>query len=409
MKYTIYSALPKIRSDIGLMKHVHGEDEYILMYDPLRYSRAPMILALHAIKLLDCLQKDESVTCEEIADIAYEGQVDAEAILDVISQMSDRCFLFDEVFHDTKSVIDQAFRESTTRDPFCLGTVYPEQTDAIISLLNEYKESMPVRTASQLSGIIIPHVEMAEGKQVYASVLRALEASEAPELVVLFATSHYGGEGRFIFTEKDFVTPLGITNTDKAFVKHVFDQAALPLTKDDSQHRYDHSIELVLLLLQYAYGSSSFSLLPILVNGMQDRFSFAEHPNDDGIDEIIRIIKEYCATINKRVLFVSSGDLSHIGRKFGDADQAQSLKTDVTIHDEAVMKALCDIDAKAFFARIANSADHSRICGCSPNYMLLQSMNNVQQAELLSYQWWDQPDTASAVSFCSIAYFEENS
>lgn len=409
MNYTIYSKLPKIRTDIALMKHVHGEDEYILMYDPLRYSRAPMILALHAIKLLDCLQREESVTCEEIADIAYEGQVDAEAILDVIAQMSDRCFLLDEVFHDTKSVIDQAFRESTIREPFCLGTVYPEHEDSVKALLDEYKESIPERTASQLSGIIIPHVELSEGKQVYASVLRALEASETPDLVILFATSHYGGEGRFIFTEKDFVTPLGMTKTDRTLLSHVFEHATLPLTKDDSQHRYDHSIEIVLLLLQYAYQASSFTLLPILVNGLHDRFPFVDKPNDEGIDEIIRIIKEYCANTDKRVLFVSSGDLSHIGRKFGDADQAESLKSDVTIHDEEVMRALCDNDAHAFFARIATTADHSRICGCSPNYMVLQSMSNVQQIELLSYQWWDQPDTASAVSFCSIAYFAENS
>ena len=68
MKYTIYSKLPKIRPDIALMKHVHGEDEYLLMYDPLRYSRAPMILALHALRLLDCLQKDEDQTCEIIAE-----------------------------------------------------------------------------------------------------------------------------------------------------------------------------------------------------------------------------------------------------------------------------------------------------------------------------------------------------
>ena len=409
MKYTIYSKLPRIRSDIALMKHVHGEDEYILVHDPLRYSRAPMILALHAIKLLDCLQKDECMTCEEIADIAYEGQVEPEALLDVIEQMSDRCFLLNKVFQDTKSVIDQAFKESFIRNPFCLGTVYPEHRYSVMTLMDEFKESVAKRISSQLSGIIIPHVELSEGKQVYASVLRALEASEAPDLVILFATSHYGGEGRFIFTEKDFATPLGITKTDRAFVSYVFEHAVLPLTKDDSQHRYDHSIELVLLLLQYAYQANSFMLLPILVNGLYDRFSFADNPNDEGIDEIIRIIKEYCSTTNKRVLFVSSGDLSHIGRKFGDADQAESLKSDVTIHDKELMKALCDNDAHAFFARIANTADYSRICGCSPNYMLLQSMCTVQQAELLSYQWWDQPDTSSAVSFCSIAYFAENS
>jgi AmmeMemoRadiSam system protein B len=408
MKYTIYSKLPKIRPDIALMKHVHGEDEYLLMYDPLRYSRAPMILALHALRLLDCLQKDEDQTCEIIAETAFEGQVDAESIRDVILQMSDRCFLLDDVYHDTKSVIDQTFLESNTRDPFCLGTVYPEHRDDAISLLDEIKQSASKRDRRELSGIIIPHVELSEGKDAYASALRALEASDAPDLVILFATSHYGGEGRFIFTEKDFLTPLGTTTTEKSLVKHIFNHAKYPLTKNDAQHRYDHSIEIVLLLLQYAYGAESFSLLPILVNGMHDRFSHAKSPSDEGIQEIIHIIKEYCATNNRSVLFVSSGDLSHIGRKFGDADEAQLLKPEIIIHDQAIMEALQAHDAQAFFTRIASTADHSRICGCSPNYMLLESLMS-SNAELLSYQWWDQHDTASAVSFCSVAYFAESS
>ncbi|MFZ9815313.1 MAG: hypothetical protein ACO3EO_08535, partial [Candidatus Kapaibacteriota bacterium] len=76
--------------------------------------------------------------------------------------------------------------------------------------------------------------------------------------------------------------------------------------------------------------------------------------------------------------------------------------------DQAIMEALQAHDAQAFFTRIASTADHSRICGCSPNYMLLESLKS-SNAELLSYQWWDQPDTASAVSFCSVAYFAESS
>ena len=389
--------------------HVHGEDEYLLMYDPLRYSRAPMILALHALRLLDCLQKEEDQTCEQIAETAFEGQVDPEAILDVIMQMSDRCFLLDEVFYDTKSVIDQTFRESTIREPFCLGTVYPEHRDTAISMLDEMKGLIPERDFKDISGIIIPHVELSEGREVYASALRALEATTKPDLVILFATSHYGGEGRFIFTEKDFLTPLGTTPTDASMVKYIFSQATQPLTHNDAQHRYDHSIEIVLLLLQYAFGAESFSLLPVLVNGMHDRFSYAHTPSDEGIAEIIRIIKNYCDLTDKRVLFVSSGDLSHIGRKFGDADEAELLKPEIMTHDASIIDALTAHDSKAFFSRIAQTADHSRICGCSPNYMLMESLKKVHNAELLAYQWWDQPDTASAVSFCSVAYFAENS
>lgn len=409
MEYNIYSTLPKIRPDIALRKHVHGEDEYLLIYDPLRYSRAPVILALHGLQILDCLQKNEDQTCFGIAETAYNGQVDPESILDVIMQLSDRCFLLNDIYFDTKSVIDEAFKDSTLREPFCLGTVYPEHRESVISMLDELKQTLPQRTPAKLSGIIIPHVELSEGSIAYASALRALEGSPVPDLIVLFATSHYGGDGRFILTDKDFLTPLGTTQTDKELIANIYASAQYPLTKDDSQHRYDHSVEMVLLLLQYAYGAKNFSLLPILVNGMHDRFVNPDQPSDEAIEDFLRLIQEHCVSTGKNVLFVSSGDLSHIGRKFGDADEAQLLKSDVTLHDAEIMKALCSQDPGEFFSVIARTFDHSRICGCSPNYMLLRSMRNSRSSELLGYQWWDQPDTASAVSFCSIAYFEENS
>ncbi len=122
----------------------------------------------------------------------------------------------------------------------------------------------------------------------------------------------------------------------------------------------------------------------------------------------LAIIQDYVKRTNKRVLFVSSGDLSHIGRKFGDAEAAHSLVTDITMHDSDVIALMCAHDAEGFFKKIAETHDYSRICGCAPNYLLMKSIES-KNAQLLAYQWWDQPDTSSAVSFCSIGYFEENS
>ena len=408
MNYTITSVLPKLRSDIAMMKHVHVNEEYVLIYDPLRYSPAPVILSLSGLQLLDKLGREDQQTCLAIAETAFKGEVDPHAILDVVQQLSERCFLLDEVFFTTKASVDSSFRQSDLREPFCLGTVYPETKHAAISMLDEIKELSPERIATALSGIIIPHVELQEGMHAYSAAIRALEASPKPDLVIMFGTSHYGGEGRFIMTEKHYSTSLGTTLTDRELIAAIHEKSTQPLTRDDAQHRYDHSIEMVLLLLQYAYGAEQFTLLPILVNSLHDRFTSPNSINDEGIEEFLTTLSSLAKSSGKRVLFVSSGDLSHIGRKFGDAEEAQSLISDITMHDSDIIASLCAHDAEGFFKKIVANNDHSRICGCAPNYMLMQSIQSSKR-ELLAYQWWDQPDTSSAVSFCTIGYFDENS
>ena len=406
MNYTITSILPKLRPDIAMMKHVHEKEEYLLIYDPLRYSPAPVILGLSGLQLLDKLGRDDQQTCVEISNVTYEGEINPHDILDVVMQLSERCFLLDDVYFKRKEELDHAFRNSKVREPFCLGTVYPETKEASISMLDEIKELTEQRASASLSGIIIPHVELSEGMQAYSGAIRALEASPKPDLVIMFGTSHYGGEGRFIMTEKDYVTPLGRTTTNLDLINTLRASIKHPLTHNDAQHRYDHSIEMVLLLLQYVYGPEQFTLLPILVNSLHDRFSSLDSINDEGMEECISTIQDYVKNTNQRVLFVSSGDLSHIGRKFGDAEEAMELMTDITMHDSDVIASMCAHDAEGFFKKIALNHDHSRICGCAPNYMLMKSITS-KNAELLAYQWWEQPSTSSAVSFCSIGYFDE--
>jgi hypothetical protein len=406
MNYSITSILPKLRQDIAMMKHVYMNEEYVLIYDPLRYSPAPVILGLSGLQLLDKLGRDDQQTCIDISEVTYQGEINPEDILDVVKQLSERCFLLDDVYFTKKEEVDAAFQSAKMREPFCLGTVYPEFKDSAISMLDEIKEMSEPRKPASLSGIIIPHVELSEGMHAYSAAIRALEASPKPDLVIMFGTSHYGGEGRFIMTEKDYSTSLGSTKTDTALINAIREQYTHALTNNDAQHRYDHSIEMVLLLLQYVYGPEQFTLLPILVNSMHDRFDHTDAISDTGIEEFLHIIKSYCAAENKRILIVSSGDLSHIGRKFGDAEEAHELVTDVTMHDSELIASMCAHDAEGFFRKIARSYDHSRVCGCAPNYMLMKSIKS-QKAELLEYQWWDQPDTSSAVSFCSIAYFDD--
>ncbi|MFM8455249.1 MAG: AmmeMemoRadiSam system protein B, partial [Ignavibacteria bacterium] len=280
MNYTITSVLPRLRSDIAMMKHVHMNEEYLLMYDPLRYSPAPVILGLSGLQLIDKLGNEDQLTCVEIANVTYNGEINPHDILDVVLQLSERCFLMDDEYFKRKEDVDTTFRISAIREPFCLGTVYPETTEAAISMLDDIKGMTEQRASASLSGIIIPHVELSEGTHAYSSAIRALEASTKPDLVIMFGTSHYGGEGRFIMTEKDYVTPLGRTKTNTELINLLHASSTQGLTHNDAQHRYDHSIEMVLLLLQYAYGAEQFTLLPVLVNSLHDRFGSPDAIND---------------------------------------------------------------------------------------------------------------------------------
>jgi hypothetical protein len=98
MNYTITTVLPRLRSDIAMMKHVHMKEEYLLIYDPLRYSPAPVILGLSGLQLIDKLGREDQQTCVEISNSTYNGEINPHDILDVVLQLSERCFLLDDEY-----------------------------------------------------------------------------------------------------------------------------------------------------------------------------------------------------------------------------------------------------------------------------------------------------------------------
>lgn len=149
---------------------------------------------------------------------------------------------------------------------------------------------------------------------------------------------------------------------------------------DDSAHRAEHSIEIDLLILQYVYGASEFTLIPILVSGFHSFMTAQTDPFEhEKIASFVKSIQSYAKAEHKSVLFVSSGDLSHRGVKFGDDFHAQDHIQETALYDTGLIDSLCAGDAKGFYKHIADCKDQYRICGCSPNIMLLQTMESAKE------------------------------
>ena len=408
MNYTTTSILPRLRSDISLMKHAHDGVDYLLVYDQMRYADSPVLLTMNSIMVLDTLSKNQDVHCEFISESIFHGEIPAEAVLEIIEYLSAEKYLQNEVFFAEKQRKDEEFANSPLRKAFSAGHSYPETAEALGALLDAIKSQSEELPKRDLSAIIMPHCEIEAGALAYSKALRALEGSKKPDVVVMFATSHYGSQGQFILTDKDFETPFGITKTDKQIVDAIREAYPHRLTIDDSAHRPEHSIEIDLLMLQHSFGADSFTLVPILVTGFHHMFGTSNPKEQKVIADFIDCVRAIVEAEGKSVLFVSSGDLSHIGRKFGDNFEASDKQTEVTLFDNTLVKLLANNHAEEFYHTIADNNDQTRVCGCSPNYMMLKTAKQAK-GELLAYQWWDQPETVSAVSFCTIAYFAENS
>ena len=104
------------------------------------------------------------------------------------------------------------------------------------------------------------------------------------------------------------------------------------------------------------------------------------------------------------VCYVISGDLAHIGPKFGDEEAvAEPLLTHSKAQDEAILRQTESADPSAFFRVIAAEGDERRICGLPPTYTVLEAVRPTA-GKVLHYGRYVHPQGYESVSFASVAF-----
>jgi len=256
------------------------------------------------------------------------------------------------------------------------------------------------------SAIIAPHIDFRVGLSCYAPAYYALQDSQA-EVFIVIATSHYGWQDLFIPTFQHFSTPLGTVKTDVELLNSIYHRCPYPLTRDDTAHREEHSIEFEVVWLQHTFGHRPFTIVPILVTSfypfIQQCVSPAQMPK---FQQFINAVREAIAESGKRVAWVVSGDMAHVGRKFGDSENAAQMMQRVHREDVELLRAMEYADAEAYYQRIAEHNDSYKICGLPPVYSMLYAAQPTQGV-VLDYQHWLEHSTRSAVTYSSVAYYGE--
>lgn len=404
---TLTDPIPPLRRDISIQLMQENGVNYLVLFDPNGYSSETITIFASVTPIIEMADGTASASeiTEHINELAGE-KIEEIVILSFFNMLDQYGFLESTSFIALQKVKNADFLNASVRPAVHAGTAYPSNPDELRKFIDGLMNSCDAEyIETHAFAAFIPHIDLRIGAESYAPAYHALSGSE-PDVVVIFATSHYGWQDLFILTDKDFETPLGIVQTDKKLVADLRAELPFTLTSNDIAHQNEHSIEFQLLFLQNLFTQRPFTILPILVTSFHSFVESGMEPKaNKKLHLFTEILRDVLAKSGKKAIFIASGDMAHIGRKFDDKFDAETILEMVRGEDSILLEKLTEADPVGFFGIIAENQDRRHICGLPPVYSMLETIN-ATRGSVLDYRQWNERERGSAVTFASVSFFD---
>jgi AmmeMemoRadiSam system protein B len=393
---------PSLRPGIAAARDA-DDPHAIVLFDELRITRQIVRVSPREFTWLQWFDGTNSLRDVQRAAMP-ESNSSLEPLAALIAKLDAATFLdgpgFQEVF--TRPV----------REPSCIGC-YAADPTALREQLASYLKQIPPKAGVKRNGkrrrlraLLAPHIDFGRGHETYAWAYRDLPSLTDASLFVIIGTSHYSGE-RFSLTRQHFQTPLGIAETDPVFVDRVVEHFGDGMFDDPLAHIPEHSIELEVVWLQYMFEHiRPIRIVPLLVGSFHDCVMTGQTPRNVGeLNRMVEALQRAEKLAKEPVCYIISGDLAHIGPKFGDERRVHDPQLDHSRKmDDAILQAVERVDAEAYFRIVESERDERRICGLPPTWIALQAARP-ESGQLLHYGRYVHPQGDESVSFASMAFF----
>lgn len=345
---------------------------------------------------------------------AFGSPLDETRLREILHNLDEQLFLHSDHFIQRLRRIEQEFIDLPSRAPAHAGQSYEAEpvklTEQIANLYTHPNgPGLPQKRhpAPQVKGLVAPHIDIRAGGACYAHAYKALAESSGADCFVILGTGHSGLANLYSVLDKNFDMPFGRAKCDLEFIrllKSKYDDFA---PSDLLAHKTEHTIEFQLVFLQHLLQNNhDFTFVPILCS-----FSY-QMLNGDLFQREKRIVEEFSAALRetiresgKRVCIIASVDLSHIGVRYGDetTPDARFLKQ-VSTEDQAVLQSTAALDLDAFYRIFERNQDCYRVCGFSPIYTMLNSIE-AERGEVLDYASTRVDSQNSVVTFASMVFY----
>ncbi len=402
--------VPEIRRSIEIYPIKENGSSYLYFHDSLGYATPNFALDSKAATILSLLDGSKS-----IRDLThyFSDEVSADRLLHYIRFLDENRLLQSSHFEIYAELVEQRYEESDTHEAVTPGVSYPKDPKELISYLNEAfstiekREDSMERTAAK--ALYAPHIDPRVGMDTYTKSFSAIRHLK-PKRVIVLATSHYAGLYRrfyqndpFIVSRKNFKLPTGTIPADqKAIDRLITENGDNGLTDRDRAHRIEHSIELPLLFLNHLW-QHEFSIVPVLVSSLDDLMYMKDGHRAKQINAFGESLQKLFGS-DPDTFFLVSGDLAHVGKKFGDSKPAREMFEEVKSFDERFLSKGKEARADDLLEMISEQYDPYRICGFPPLYTFLKSLPDLK-GRILNYDLWDEHERESAVTYGSILYW----
>lgn len=401
---SISHPIPELRRDIELIPIQDNGKSLLYFHDSLGYMPEYFSLDVSVQPLLSFFTGHYSI--QNILNKIGNG-INETSFLDFVQLLDQNLALYSDYYKAESIYTEQTFENLELRHPILAGKSYPADPNELHTFLDSlFKKSTTKNTPKKSTALYAPHIDISIGGKQYAEAFSSIQHLK-PKTVFILGTSHYAGyygdiyqNMPFIGSKKNFIIPGKTFQTDKEIVdKLISQQQTSGFTIHDRAHRVEHSIETHLLFLSKIW-THNFTIVPILIGGLDDIF-YAQ--SGDIATKVNNFSTQLNALSDENTFVLISGDLSHIGRKFGDQQAARHLKNSVEQFDFGFLDIASTGKPKQMLHYISNEFDATRICGFPPLYTFLKMFPEIN-GELINYHWWDETDKESAVSFGSIIY-----
>jgi MEMO1 family protein len=273
------------------------------------------------------------------------------------------------------------------RQPAVAGQFYPGDPNELRSMLKDlFAHAVPSKGIVNLVAIIAPHAGYVFSGGVAASSFNQIDPQLHYENIFILGPSHHVGfEGASVYTEGDFITPLGIVKVNTSLGKELVAKNKVFVSRTDA-HRLEHSVEVQLPFLQTRLGKD-IRIVPIVVGAS----------SAGTCRQIAEALRPYFGSNN---LFVISTDFSHYPA-YDDARRADKATADAIVSrsPDNLIDAMRDNAAR----KIPNL--ETSLCGWSCVLSLLYLVENNPSAALQIIDYKNSGDAAVGEKERVVGYY----
>jgi AmmeMemoRadiSam system protein B len=400
--------IPELRQDLQLIPIQENGSTLLYFHDQQGYATPNFALKREAGQLLSLFDGQKSIN--DLSPHLGEG-VSKEDLLQFIRLLDKNRVLASDYFEQHAEKIETGYEKSTVHQSVTAGSSFPANPDELKDYLDnafaKYANGN-INAVDSAKALYAPHIDPRVALESYVKAFAPIRDLK-PKRVVMLATSHYAGlypdlyqNNPFILINKDFHMPLGTIPRDQQAIEELQDfDADAGISIHDRAHRMEHSLELHLLFLSYLW-DHEYEIVPFVIRGLDDLYYMQDGHLGRQLDNFSTLLNKKYGNDND-TFFLISGDLAHVGKKFGDDSPAATMFDDIETFDQRFLEHGSKNERKSILALMKEEYDPYRVCGFPPLYTFLQTMPRAE-GKILSYDLWDERERESAVTFSSILY-----